>query len=56
MTLSHRQFVRGAGVAGLGLLAGCGCLPPPDGDLDTPGRHPHESCRPRYPNRSVSRL
>ena len=25
--LSRRQFVQGAGVAGLGLLAGCGRLP-----------------------------
>jgi putative ABC transport system substrate-binding protein len=27
MTVSRRQFVRGTGVAGLGLLAGCGRLP-----------------------------
>src|SRR2546421_2023107 len=27
MTISRRQFVQGAGVTGLGLLAGCGRLP-----------------------------
>ena len=27
MTLTRRQFAQGAGIAGLGLLAGCGRLP-----------------------------
>jgi putative ABC transport system substrate-binding protein len=37
MTLSRRRFVQGAGVAGLGLLAGCGRLP---GQTAPPARVP----------------
>ena len=37
-TLTRREFVQGAGVAGLGLLAGCGRLP---GQAEPPTRVPH---------------
>ena len=36
--LSRRRFVQGAGVAGLGLLAGCGQLP---GQVQAPAKAPH---------------